>query len=357
MTPSPYPLNWNRDKQAWDTVSFTPEAADKPEDAKAKVEGRRYISQVLARFFGSPDHPKHPSAGEITVPPFNSGGGDSEGDAPQEPLEKGRTLYVKYCMHCHGYYGWGDGPTSDFLLPKPRDFRRGVIKFTSTKGDSKPTHNDLKRTIAQGVPGTMMPAFGPIVPGDDLVAMGIAAGFAGPPDFDVEAVASYIEVLLARGELERKLCLVFADDPSNLTPETIKAQLQGILDGWKAAPDNVITPDASKRPARTPEAIAASVEAGKTAFLQKEAQCVSCHGPLGLGDALDPNQKNDWGLPALPANLTFGVYRGGRRPVDLYRRIAAGIKGTPMPGRDDLPPEKIWNLVDFVQSIGLRTPE
>jgi hypothetical protein len=55
----------------------------------------------------------------------------------------------------------------------------------------------------------------------------------------------------------------------------------------------------------------------------------------------------------------MGIYRGGRRPLDIFRRIHQGIAGTPMPaaGRDEknptgaLKPEEIWNLVDYVRSL------
>ena len=40
---------------------------------------------------------------------------------------------------------------------------------------------------------------------------------------------------------------------------------------------------------------------------------------------------DDWGNPLRPANLNRGVYKGGRRPIDLYWRIAKGINGAKMP--------------------------
>jgi mono/diheme cytochrome c family protein len=101
------------------------------------------------------------------------------------------------------------------------------------------------------------------------------------------------------------------------------------------------------------------------------AACIKCHGPTGLGDgqasdyddwtkfAYDPTKwpywnSERWGekptkqgelvpewlvmplgaLPdrnIVPRNLRLGVYRGGRRPLDIYYRLHEGIKGTPMP--------------------------
>jgi hypothetical protein len=48
------------------------------------------------------------------------------------------------------------------------------------------------------------------------------------------------------------------------------------------------------------------------------------------------------------------MLHGGRRPLDIYRRIHTGISGTPMPAFGDAlaaEPETIWNLVHYVLSI------
>lgn len=62
---------------------------------------------------------------------------------------------------------------------------------------------------------------------------------------------------------------------------------------------------------------------------------------------------------AIPRNLRKGVYRGGRRRLDVYCRISAGIAGTPMPGvcaaapgaQGTLTDEEIWNIVDYVLNL------
>ena len=62
---------------------------------------------------------------------------------------------------------------------------------------------------------------------------------------------------------------------------------------------------------------------------------------------------------AIPRNLREGVYRGGRRPLDLFWRIAAGIRGMPMPGigpaapgaQGTLSQQEIWQIIDYVQSL------
>jgi len=56
--------------------------------------------------------------------------------------------------------------------------------------------------------------------------------------------------------------------------------------------------------------------------------------------------------PIRPRNLRLGVYRGGRRPIDLYHRISQGINGTPMPNQEQtLSAEEIWSLVFYVRSL------
>ena len=40
---------------------------------------------------------------------------------------------------------------------------------------------------------------------------------------------------------------------------------------------------------------------------------------------------DEWGTLVRPMNLTTGVYRGGRRPIDLYWRIKGGIEPSGMP--------------------------
>jgi hypothetical protein len=62
---------------------------------------------------------------------------------------------------------------------------------------------------------------------------------------------------------------------------------------------------------------------------------------------------------AIPRNLRFNMFRGGRRPLDLYRRIHQGIAGTPMPaggpaapgGQATLTEQEMWQIVDYIRSL------
>ena len=63
---------------------------------------------------------------------------------------------------------------------------------------------------------------------------------------------------------------------------------------------------------------------------------------------------------AIPRNLRDGHrIRGGRRPIDVFWRISAGIAGTPMPasgpaapgGQGTLTEQEMWQIVDYVHSL------
>jgi mono/diheme cytochrome c family protein len=64
---------------------------------------------------------------------------------------KGKAIYERLCINCHGAQGKGDGPASKMLMPPPAD-------LTSLKIKSKPD-GDLLQAIQNGRPPTTMPAF------------------------------------------------------------------------------------------------------------------------------------------------------------------------------------------------------
>lgn len=97
-----------------------------------------------------------------------------------ERLARGRLLYEVQCMSCHGPQGHGDGSSADQLKPPPRDFATGAWRFG--------THPDaIRRVIAQGIPGTAMPA---------------AASITSP---DLDAVVAYVRTLAPQQELTHAL--------------------------------------------------------------------------------------------------------------------------------------------------------
>ncbi len=92
-----------------------------------------------------------------------------------------------------------------------------------------------------------------------------------------------------------------------------------------------------------------SIELGRELFA---VHCAKCHGPLGHGDGpTAATLVDDAGFPIRPRDLNSGVFKGNPRPELLYRRIVAGIPGTPMPQSSFETPVDGWHLVHFVRSL------
>jgi mono/diheme cytochrome c family protein len=315
----------------------------------------------------------------IAVPRVDEASGQymaskSTGKLLGEPQEGGYALYRKHCLHCHGVDGAGNGPTASFLFPRPRDYRKGLFKFTSTPTGAKPTREDLRKTVKYGLHGTSMPAFEALM-----------------SNRQVEQVLDYLLFLSMRGETELGLIAEagVADEATadEAISDVVAAEIaQSVFAKWKAADSQVVRPETPRTPS-SPESIAR----GRELFLGlnktgNKVECAGCHGPQGRGNgpsfideatftqvvfrgdpsmlptrvgALTDKQKelwkasvDEWGDPLRPANLTRGVYKGGRRPLDLYWRLAKGINGAKMPAHLGLiKPDQIWDLVNFVLAL------
>lgn len=344
------------------------------------------IALALAAMYGTPDDPFVLPETGLDLTKIQMAAGPVYGD--QHGNQRG--LYRRHCSHCHGTTGDGMGPTAAILNPYPRDYRPGIFKYKSTERPAKPTHADLVRILREGINQTAMPSF-------DLLQ-----------DDEVLALVEYVKYLSMRGETEKGLIQYVADELSDKDhlPTTrevlVETVLAPVVKGWEDANTLVIAP-----PAKSEEELAASVKIGQELFYGAKANCIKCHGDAALGDgqttdyddwnkpvaeaikAMDKERKDvlaDKELPSaerreklakladlsavltydvlpprtiIPRNLRQGYYRFGRRPLDLFRRVHAGINGAPMPGvgpaspgaQGTLSPEDIWHLVDYVRSL------
>jgi mono/diheme cytochrome c family protein len=308
------------------------------------------IAEYLAMFHGTPANPRMAlpdPAADAEAAASVAKPGDvvaaipriDKQDYDRLHLRRGHEVYTSQCAGCHGPTGDGKGPAGPYLNPPPRDYRNGVFKFTSTPRGSKPRREDLRRILKYGAKGTSMPAFRFL------------------SDEDTEAVIDYVQVLASRGQLEIDLIREATDELSeddDFDPETVAEFVQAISDSWDRAESELVRP-ITVNPPRTPE----SIHAGAVAFA--ELYCVKCHGPNARGSKSADVGQDIWGRTAYPANLAMGMLHGGRRPVDIYRRIYSGINGTPMPSSKDPntaigeTPEqrsdRIWNLVHFITAV------
>jgi mono/diheme cytochrome c family protein len=228
------------------------------------------------------------------------------GVSPAEELDlhlymKGRSVYEKQCVWCHGRTGRGDGEWAEGVADPPRNFRAGVFKFRTTRYGCLPTDADLERTIRGGISGTMMPAF------KDL------------PEPDLEAVVYYLKSLSPRWR-----------DPKNQSaPEKLP-----VAPGWFH--------DRERKQAH--------IDKGRELFART---CSACHGDSAKGDGPGAKGLRDvWGHDIVPADLTKTHHKSGDAPEDLFRTVALGLDGTPMIGyRETLRDAAIWDLVAFVRSL------
>jgi mono/diheme cytochrome c family protein len=372
----------------------------------------------------------------------------------QVAVEGGYALYRKNCLHCHGVFGAGDGPTGQIMFPKPRDYRPGIFKFTSTNPvNAKPTRADLRKTILYGLHGTSMPGFEALM-----------------SPSEIEQVIDYTIFLSMRGETERYLIdeAMNSDDKDAkdaLAEDVVQDILKKVRTFWKEAETQVVNPSV-RRVEPTPE----SIKRGRDLYLASnpavpKLECVGCHGASGKGNGgafIEPEIFTDvalrfypldqaidryyriekdkaagshepskadpatvstfleenppvvaqlrknrglmaevsdkdfaeklktempaitaearkllpdldypdfrallvakmdlwsksldvWDNPLRPANLLDGNYKGGRRPLDLYWRIAKGINGVKMPAHAGLlTDDQIWDVVNFVLAL------
>lgn len=365
-------------------------------------EYREQVDTLLTTLFGTPDEPRLPAIyGEddplsqmISLDRLKQAAGPVSSD------EQGRHwgLYREHCAHCHGITGDGAGPTALALYPYPRDFRLGKYKFKSTPLRRPPTDADLVRVIRQGIPGSAMPAF-TTLPDEEVLALvdyvkyltirgeyerrllAELPGLEGEPLVGLQALRASRTPKPAEGVESAA-----AESEPSPEQEALDEQLQTlvgeylyeeIVDRWSDRDDAI-----SEVPAPPAELMSAAapvewVGKGRDLFFGK-ANCVQCHGATGLGDGQTQNYDdwtNDWlktpGVdvlsqqtyqhfleagalpprPVRPRNLRVPVYRGGNAPADIYRRIANGIEGTPMPSSPSLTPEEVWAVVAYVQAM------
>lgn len=243
-------------------------------------------------------------------------------------LENGQRVYQLVCVGCHGEAGDGGGVAARHLVPRPRNFRKGKFKFTSTATGERPVAADLFRTVTQGLAGSAMPAF---------------KMWSEPMRWDA---VEYVRYLAIKGEFE-ELLLDSAIEDEELSD--IEESWQIVHDRWDPKRLRSVFPGVPES-----DSDAASVARGRALFLDTaRGSCASCHGQQGRGDGPTAGDyKDDWGYPIRPRDFTLGVFRSGSEGKGLYLAIATGIKGTPMGSFAGMfKGEEIWDLVHYVQSL------
>ena len=214
---------------------------------------------------------------------------------------RGKPLYKRYCIGCHGVNGDGTGENGVYLESRPRDFTAGVFKCRSTPTGSLPLDSDLFATISRGIYASAMPMWQALRKQEraDLLA--------------------YIKDFCPRYKEE--------------TPE-------------KALE---IPPE----PPNTKESISHGQE------LYQKMECGKCHGKEGRGNGRAAATLTDSKHHQItPYDFTNGGrFKCGQTNQDLYQIFMTGIDGTPMPSfRDNMQPNEVWDLVHYLRTLQRHAP-
>ncbi len=367
------------------------------------------VSWIVDRMFGTPDAPALPEvvtkdddlASIVDMQNLVRASGRLDVD--------GRGLYDMHCVRCHGVTGNGRGITGAVLTPYPRDYRMGVFKFKSTSRGAKPVREDIAKLIRNGITGTAMGKIAELTEADiqSLTDYVIYLSWRGELErMLIDDAAMELDIEGGDRVIDPKLAeSIDPTEQSKFTEawEYAEEFVAEIGDAWLEAEDDVF--EVPERPANLPIAdsheefvslsqgpqaadLVASVERGKELFVGKVASCSKCHGETGLGNGqttdyddwtkdwtarvgLDPANRESLipllargALPpinALPRNFAEGAFHGGSTSEDLYRRIAVGIPGSPMPAATFLAGEfeqdDVWHLINFIRSLKVSEDE
>ncbi len=225
-----------------------------------------------------------------------------------EIIARGKILYDRSCIFCHGVQGKGDGPAAFFgasyWAPRASDFTVGQYKFRSTASGKSHTDEDLFRIITNGVPGYMPP-------------------FVGWPEEDRWHVVSYVKTLHSTNSRHNEKPLETFQIGTQNVPLTVE-----------------------------------SIEQGRQVYFKFE--CDACHGHNARGDVPDfeaQDLKDNLGMPIRPTDLDLTnpySFKNGAAAHDIFGTLMTGLIGTPMPSYADAfaqHEDDAWHLVHYILSL------
>jgi mono/diheme cytochrome c family protein len=213
-------------------------------------------------------------------------------------IQRGKHVYERNCLGCHGVDGDGNGPAAKRLITKPRDFTTGIYKFRTTDSGSLPMEGDLHRTITQGLARVSMPAFPLMTERDKL------------------SVIEYIK---------------------NFYPDWERKKVQREVVPVPLAPNNL---DREQR-----------IKRGRVVYANM--QCWKCHGTDGAGKGATQTEYVDaWDQPQKPLDFTRGRLKGGDTPRDIYRTFHTGLRSImPAYGGETLAAVTQESVADLMSSL------
>lgn len=210
--------------------------------------------------------------------------------------KRGKALYERYCISCHGPNGDGRGESAPYLDPKPRDFTKAVFKCRSTPSGTLPLDSDLYDTISRGVHASGMPSWKPLLRQERVNLIAYIKTFSSA--FQEEKPGAPVEI---PGE---------------------------------------------------PPSSAESIQRGAQVF--ESMNCWSCHGKDGRGHGPSAAALTDSkGYPITPFDFTTGSrFKCGETDRDMFRDLITGLDGTPMPSfASAMTTDQRWDVVHYLRSL------
>ncbi len=215
-----------------------------------------------------------------------------------QDANRGKAVYEKWCLECHGETGEGNGQGAKFMLPPPRNFVQAQYQIRSTASGELPTDADILRIVDEGMPNTAMPEWKSKLTSTER-----------------QDVVAYVKKFSSFFEGAAPTALSFGSAPSS------------------------------------------NIEEGRKTF--EKLECFKCHGVAGRGDGKSsPTLKDDNNAPIRAADLTENWnFNGGGTVEDIYHRLRTGLDGTPMPSFAEvidskiITDEQLWNVAQYVRSL------
>ena len=265
------------------------------------------IANVLGAMFGTPDDPQVLPETGLDQKKLHAG---RRAGVDATPATSTHGLYRRHCVHCHGITGDGRGPTARFLNPYPRDYRKGIFKFKSTYAAAKPTDDDLRRVLHNGIPGTSMPSFSLLPRAGGRGAGRVREVPRASAARWKRSSCSYVPRNWARRTPRTRTASrswTRTATPKMVRPPldpatdadqaaSIKESLTTVAEAWQ---DGGRAGDRARPRTRFPRTIARRKNsprrspAGRELFYGKQANCFTCHGPTALGDG-QQTDYDDW---------------------------------------------------------------
>jgi cytochrome c oxidase cbb3-type subunit 2/cytochrome c oxidase cbb3-type subunit I/II len=150
-------FSYIKDQELQDLIAYVQSLGGKAADARVS-QMRAKQEEVLKAWYESYD--AHLKQIKEMVPPTWR---ELRSAMPPttRSLLHGKQVYLANCIGCHGQYGNGRGPASQYMKPDPADFTRVELQVAASDGQ-------FYQYLLFGLPGTSMPAWGDFLTVNDI---------------------------------------------------------------------------------------------------------------------------------------------------------------------------------------------